>query len=302
MAKGKRQHLVPQQMIRRFANDDGYLFEMLKPKLEIATRKKRPKGIVFRDDYYVDSVSDFDEDLLQRVEQKFALHYPKLVDGPWEGRTWPGDVGAAFVDWVAAMLCRTPLLVAMARAIAARDDPVMKIAIAAAPKMMDNIFRSGWYEEQQDLLSRPGWRWKCLNITVEKNIVITDNPVCHSANIGGKHVVLVPLSKRRILFGGSADAVEGWRGVPVDLINLVLAAWAERQIFAADRETLETLLRNLRGEGEFGPREYCEAARKPLFGLPERSSSTPIPEGVDTSKFWEDLKGSYGQTILPWKK
>ena len=47
---GKDQHIVPQQMIRNFAGDDGKLIEMLKPELVIATRRRAPKGILFGDD------------------------------------------------------------------------------------------------------------------------------------------------------------------------------------------------------------------------------------------------------------
>ena len=59
-ATGRRQHIVPQQMIRNFAGDDGKLVEMVKPEFDIGTRRRAPSGILFRDDYYRDTVSDFD--------------------------------------------------------------------------------------------------------------------------------------------------------------------------------------------------------------------------------------------------
>jgi hypothetical protein len=298
MNRGQDDHIVPQQMIKRFADDNGDLIELIKPELKIGTHKRKPKSILFRENYYKDEFGNLDDELLKKVEQRFAIYYPKLADEPWREDASP-DEGAAFIDWVAALMCRTQLLVVMTRDLT-NDAPLLKMINQLAPKMMDNLFRTLGFCENQDLLTRPGFKWKCLNITIEKNVIITDNPICLSGNLGQGKVVIVPISKRRIIFGGTVQALQPWGQVSVDLINMILGAHAERHIFAADKDTLSILANNLRGEGEFGPDEFCEAARKPLFGLPDRviSACRSNTGKVDTSKAWKALKDSYGASIL----
>lgn len=77
---GRKQHLIPQMMIKRFAGTDGKLVELCKPELKIGTRRRSPRGVLFADDYYRDLTSDFDDDLLLEVEQNFAIHYPPMAD------------------------------------------------------------------------------------------------------------------------------------------------------------------------------------------------------------------------------
>lgn len=49
---GKHQHIVPQQMIKRFTATDGKLVGLYKPRLSIGKRRRSPKGILFKDDFY----------------------------------------------------------------------------------------------------------------------------------------------------------------------------------------------------------------------------------------------------------
>ena len=95
----------------------------------------------------------------------------------------------------------------------------------------------------------------------------------------------MPVSRSRIVFGGSREALDTLSEVNVRAINLFLAAWAEKRIYAANSSTLLDLAKELRGEGTNQDHRWLEAARKPLFGLPERAASTAIPPeavGVDT--------------------
>jgi hypothetical protein len=110
---------------------------------------------------------------------------------------------------------------------------------------------------------------------------------------------MVPLSKKRILFGGSSEMVEKSGGLSIRYINFSLAAWAERHIYAADKQILENVAIDLRGKGNFAcPAVLLEAARKPLFGLPERAAANPVPGDIDLKNFWESLKNSFGPSIL----
>ncbi len=175
---GRRDHIIPQQMIKRFADNNGNLWELIKPELKIGTRPKKPRGILFREDYYKDEVGDLDEEFLKPIENRFQRYYPKLADEPWSEKTYSAEIGSAFIDWVASLMCRTQMLVTMTRNAINKDCPPMfKILNILTPKAIDNLFRTIWFCEHQDFLTRRDFKWKCLNITTDKNIVITDNPI-----------------------------------------------------------------------------------------------------------------------------
>lgn len=114
---------------------------------------------------------------------------------------------------------------------------------------------------------------------------------------------MLPLSKRRILFGGKAETVNECGSLSIRDINFCLAAWAERQIYAADRQTLIEVATDLRGKGIIsGPQEILDTARKPLFGLHERAATNQVPENIDLDNFWKSLKDSFGPSILASEK
>ena len=289
-------------MIRRFTNEQGKLYELYKPTLTLGTRPHSPRGILFRDYYYDDTIKSFDEELLKPIEQKFAAHYTEIADKPFRKNVWSSRAGAAFIGWVASHLCRTSLLVEMNKVLFGQISSLMALAYAKNPQLANNIVRSEMFNQYQDLLSRPQWKWKCRIFPSESksNLVITDNPVCCILGLGnGRRVYMVPLSKKRILFGGLPEMVEKCGGLSVRYINLSLAAWAERHIYAADNHNLENVAIDLRGEGNITcPTVLLEAARKPLFGLPERAAANPVPNGIDLDKFCKSLKDSFGPSIL----
>ena len=230
----------------------------------------------------------------------------EIADKPWCKRTWNGEVGAAFVDWVASQLCRTTLTVEMNKVLIKKGNPLLAIAYEKDPKLADNIIRSGLFEHYQDFLARPLWNWKCKIFPddVKSNLVITDNPVCKVLGFGkAAGALMVPLSKRRVLFGEKKEIVEKCEVLSIRDINFCLAAWTDRNIYAANKDTLEDITKDLRGEGIItGPRELLDAVRKPLFGLPERATTRPVPESIDLDKFWETLKDSFGPSILDPEK
>jgi len=307
MSTGKQNHIVPRMMIRRFAGDDGKLVELYKPTLAIGTRRRAPKGILFRDDeFYRDAQIDWDDELLKKIEDRFARYYPVLAVGNARTLEKNGKAGAALVDWIASMLCRTTWFLAVFNAAwkAQEGDiiaqpPLLRVALSLLPKVTFNIIRDIQFAEYQDLMSRPGWRWLLRSLEGEPKLVITDNPVCFARNADAtRPIVLVPLTKTRILFGGSADDIEECFFWSVSGMNLYLASKADRSIFAADRATLESIVRELTDNGDAGNSEWMEAARKPHFGLPERIRTTPIPESVDTHEFCESMKAAYGESVL----
>ncbi len=298
MPVGSRRHLVPQMMIRRFAGEDGKLSELYKPKLVMGTRRRSPKGILFLEGFYRDHLGDFDDELLTPIEQKFARFYPSLAD---EANPKPlaGKGGAALIDWIAAMLVRTRAHVFISEAVAHKEAGQVSLAYRLAPALMNNIARTHWFSEYQDLLSRPNVRWKIKTYRDDEVVVLSDHPVCQTNGLGvGGQVTIVPLSKRRVLFGGHQDAVDGCN-IPVEYLNTFAAAWAERSIFAADSRALQTVARNLRGEGLVGTPEWCEAARRPFFGFSDRLKDRQPPVELDVSQWWEQIKDSYGESILP---
>lgn len=297
MSSGADQHIVPRQMIKRFAGADGKLIELFKPTLTIGTRRRAPSGILFKENFYLDRFSDFDQELLKTVEQNFGQYYPQIADEE-KPQTLCGDGGAALIDWIAAMLCRTRALVSLSCAIVESEDSQYSVFWKIAPAEMDNLMRTIWFTQCQDILTRSDFCWKIRILPDGQNLVITDHPVCQTSGLNnGGQVTIVPLSKNRLLIGGLRDAVENYGYTTAEQLNLFLAAWAEQFIFAADTDTLENVKKHLEGKGDIVTKEWCEQARKPFGGMAERIKSKKIPSEINISQWWEDMKNSYGKPL-----
>ena len=296
MPTGRNQHLVPQMMIKRFAGNDGKLTELIKPDLAFGFRRRSPKGILFEADFYWDHLSDLDEELFTPIEQKWALIYPSLAeDAHPQGRR--GKEGAAIIDWIASMLVRTRAYVLMAQAVARKDSAFGEQLWESAPALLNNIVRSSWFPELQDILSRPLFRWKIKTYPLDETVVLTDCPVWQTnGSAPDGQVTIVPLSKHRVMFGGSQKAIAHWN-IPADDLNAILAGHAERSIFAGDRATLERVVQRLRGEKGHSP-EWCSSARRPFFGFLDRLKDLKAPGSRELSRWFKQFKDSYGESIL----
>ena len=295
-------HFVPQMMIKRFAGPDGKLIELCKPDLQIGTRRRAPKGILFEDDLYRDNFSDFDEEHLIPIEQKFSQYYPLMADHA-QPQPLCSEGGTAFIEWVAAMLVRTRPYQCLFNTLAEKmcDSIEISAFMQLFPKSFDNLFRLNQFNEYIDLLSRPQFHWKVKTFDNHELVVLTDHPVCQTNGLKtGGQVTIVPLSKNRVMFGGHQEAIEKcncW----IDELNAFLAGWAHRSVFAAERHTLEAIRSILSGENKSFESTWCRNARQPLFGFLDRLGKHTGLRDEELPDFWKDLKASYGESILPWK-
>lgn len=281
-------------MIRRFANDAGQLYALNKTRLGILKRPKSPKSILWRADYYKDPAGDLDGEWLRPIEQRFAKHYPKLADEPWQTTMASQEEGEAFIDWAISQLCRTQLVPSMIRSIMGRADTRHQAMFAASPRLFENLLRVQYFQHTKEVFTCPGWRWKCFQIRTDANLVLTDHPVCNSTETGAYGSVLfVPLSRKRVVFGGSKKALENPMLRCVLAINCFLAAWADQRIYAADTDTLYGVVKELKGHGAIHDAAWLAAARQPHFGLPARAAVTGVPDGVDTQNIFEEMKRRY---------
>jgi hypothetical protein len=291
MQTGPKQHIVPQQMIRRFANERGQLRAMRKPSFAVLGRPKGPKGILWKENYYKDTSGDLDADWLTAIEQRFAKYYAALADEPWRRGTAPKEEGEAFVDWTISQLCRTELIPKATESLMLNKPSLLQAAYVMDPTLFHNTVRPQLFEHLKEVYTLPGWRWNCFIISTDANLVLTDHPVCSTAsNTWLGHVVFVPLSKKRIIFGGGGKSLERVTGLSVLKMNCILASWAEEWIYAAADATLLEVARELKGEGAVTDKVWLEAARKPLFGRTERAAISPAP---DSSDVFDKMKRHY---------
>lgn len=182
------------------------------------------------------------------------------------------------------------------------DDKAMATVFKAFPGLFRNYVRLTQFNEYQDILSRPGFKWKVLTYPEGADLVLTDHPVCQtSGHHPGGQVTIVPVSRRRVFFGGSQQAVNNCN-FPVHELNAFLAGWAYRSVFAAERGALDEVVEILSGKYEMWRKEWCDRARLPCFGLEERSKTYSVSPDEITKDWWNGFKDSYGETILPWKR
>lgn len=290
-------HIVPRMMIKRFAGVDGKLAELRKDQLTIPHGRVTPKRILCCDDYYADLIGDFDDELLKESEQRFALYYPMMADDSPAGAL-RGHGGSAFCQWVAAMLVRTSMLAILGTtfALSKRDETSVIWAVLATEFV--SLARTVRYNELLDLVSRPDYKWK-MRIFSDANVVLTDNPVCQTngKEFGGQ-VIIVPLSKSRVLIGGRPDAIESICCLSLSELNVLLAGYAENVIYCDDQRTLRFIRLNLTDQGDVRSVEWRLAARQPFFGIANRITQQVRDGFQSPDGWWEAEKDSYGPSVL----
>ena len=135
-----------------------------------------------------------------------------------------------------------------------------------------NIARNLQFDYYQDLISRPQFKWKVQTYPEDECLVITDYPVFQV--LGDKPVVIVPLTKHRVLIGGNAKNLNGWQ-LSIDRMNLVLAAYANRSVFCAEKAVLEVIAHDLRGNNPDLNPAWCGDARLPFCVTVHRPLHSP---------------------------
>lgn len=301
MRSGRRRHYVPQMMIRAFADSDGALHELIKSRLALGTRVRRPKKILYADDMYIDSAVDLDEELFKPIEQRFQQVYPILASGDAKDYPQHSDAGYAFIEWIASMMCRMPGHELQLREILGKSEPTDEHAIAArvlqevAPQLLANMIRVAEYERIKDLLCRPRWKWAMKTWSEPVSIVLTDMPVCYVRTSEESQLVIIcPISSRRVLFGGLEQDIDKCRNWDSRLVNVFLAGWAVRHIFSRDRRALHEIIEDLSGKGIVVDQNWCAGARRPLLGMLDRIKSQPSPSEDQVNELDERMKEAFG--------
>lgn len=267
-------------MIRRFSNDRGKLFALNKSNLRILAREYSPRGILWKENYYKDIENDLDSEWLTPIEQRFAKHYPKLADHPWVNKQASSEEGEAFIDWTISQMCRTRFVEEAMKRSLEQSDPLLQLMYKLRPKLFQNEIRRNFFERLKEVYTQPGWKWKAFLLTADVEFVLTDHPVCTTAkNTELGHVILVPLSRKRLIFGGGRESLRKVEHLGVSAINIFLAAWAEKWIYASRRQTLELIVTELLGYGHNNDQAWLNRATKPLFGILKQDISND-PEDI----------------------
>ena len=272
MSPGPKQHIVPVQMIRRFANSDGRLFCLKKVNLEIPDRVhgNLPRKILYRRHYYEGGVSDLDEEWIKPREDAFANLYPTLADEKAEPKKLNSEEGRVFIEWVTSLQYRSELVREAVDATNSTAYMKQRTGVTIGANDLANIERRMLAEESESLYNSPGWVWTLKVLNMERSMVLSDQPVCHTmVNDPIGPAVFVPLSKTRLIVGSTREGLEKLKQVSVDQVNLFMASWSNKLIYADSVGVLETVAEHLRGADE--------RARLPFYGVIERMRTQPVP-------------------------
>lgn len=303
MTSGRRQHIVPQMMIRRFAADDGKLIELLKPSLRIATRRRSPRGILFEGGIYSSGKVDLDADLFQVVEKQFACVYPRLARGDASAVASGSRAAAALVHWIASMLCRTRAQSDVLKSIIeagrlpARSTATAMSLLAQHPADLIGRMRVEMFKSYVDLLTRPRWEWGVRVDPGPSELVLTDTPVLLLPVPGGQALaVVLPLSKHGIVIGALGCDWHIVEQLTTDDLNLMLGAHANRSVFAGDAATLEAVRRGLLRPSSHVRWPVDSHSTLPLNGLLERLRAGCVPNDSE-EPVWDRMKDEYGPSL-----
>lgn len=285
MSNGRRRHIVPVQMIRRFANADGRLFCLNKATLCIPDRAigNDPRTILYKPNYYRDEFGDLDRNWIQPIEAAFADCYQSLIAASAEDRDLNPTEQAAVIQWIACLQCRTELFPESMDTLKASEHMRRRSRVDWSTAAIANRQRRGFAQDYERLYTSTGWYWKMATLREGRSLILTDHPVCHTPEQEPHGmVVFVPLSKTQILIGGGRTALQQIRAMGVEQVNLFLAAWANRLIYAESVPTLERVAIQLRAAGE--------PATLPFFGLIQRMETSRPPPGFARGGVFDNIR------------
>jgi len=285
MSNGRRRHIVPVQMIRRFANADGRLFCLNKTTLCIPDRTigNDPRTILYKPNYYRDEAGDLDGTWIQPIEAAFADSYHSLVAASAGDRDLNPTERAAVIQWIACLQCRTELFQESMDTLKASEHMRRRSGAEMSTAAIANRLRRDFAQDYERLYTSTGWYWKMDTFREGRSLILTDHPVCHTTEQEPHGtVVFVPLSKTQILVGGGSTALQQIQAMGVEQVNLFLAAWANRLIYAESVPTLERVAVQLRAAGE--------PATLPFFGLIQRMETSPPPAGFAQGGVLENIR------------
>lgn len=287
MSSGSKQHIVPVQMIRRFTNKDGLLFCLKKENLEIPDRVhgNLPRDILYRRHYYKGREIDFDEEWIKPREDSFAKLYPKIADDEAKPIQLNSEESKIFIEWIVSLQCRSELYLEFIEARNIIKNFKQRYGVSIPATDMANLQRHLISKDYESLYTSAGWSWRLKVLKEECSMVLSDCPVCHSSlnDVVGP-MILVPMSKTRLMVGGTAAALKKLEGATVDQVNLFIASWANKLIYGDSVEVLETVAEQLQQSGK--------PARLPFRGVVERMRTEPVPRipGAEDGSVFDYLK------------
>lgn|GEM_PF-3506575 len=284
---GKRRHLIPQQMIRRFVDGSGMLYCLDKSSGKILPKPKPPKSILYREDYYKGQFGDFDLELLGPIENRFGKHFDKLVEACVEHRTLPNKPSEAFVEWILALTVRTEYFERIFEKLVLDQEvepPFDQVSLR--PDILNDL-RAELFDHQKELFTSPRFCWQSITIT-QSSFVLTDHPLLTQASEDGtKLFICVPLTSKVMVIGGHPEALASPPMKNVAETNLNLTAHAGRYVYSGTRAELELLQRAIWGD-DGRPLPGMDQVTKPYGG---KLDQIPPDSGQD---HWETWKRELG--------
>lgn len=262
-------HIIPQQMIRRFADAEGLLLEFRKPELTLGTRGRRPKGILFAKKYYTDCLGSIDRDWLTRVENDFGRFYGWFIEQNGRVVLEPKQSGL-LLEWGLSLLVRGRFF---ERVVASLKPPSTPFARASLNNQRYVVMRELF--EGFRRLGEVGWVFQYP----DRNLVLSDTPVLLHREHGDFSLVL-PLSRNHLCVFGVPETHDHWNQCDATDVNCLFFGWAERVVYCADASELERIQARVTIPSDAINPAWQAAAVQPFLGLSSRLNPPQPPPQV----------------------
>jgi hypothetical protein len=259
----KRDHVVPQQHLKRFCNSDKAVWSLSKPDLRIGSKPHTPKSICYEAEYYTDAIGrDFDEEYLKPIEDEFGRQSALLQEQPEE------DLNLIW-RWFISMLARSRFA-----------EQIINQTVSKA-EYRSSIKKSRFLIVDQFL--RLFREWDCFlnvfEVDGSEPLVTTDSPICmHTFRCSNPPIFLMPLSGNRLFVSGPKKFRDPISEILTCDVNLLMFAWCEKYTYSSSRDLLSRIKNQVSDpHPEFNP-AWFGLARLPFFGVPESGEPPrPIP-------------------------
>ncbi|QYK47108.1 MAG: DUF4238 domain-containing protein [Phycisphaeraceae bacterium] len=300
MGTNVEQHFVPQQLIRRFANEHGRLYCLRKDTLEITNRDhgNLPHDILKRKHYYKGLSRDADDIWLKPIETAFGKAYRTYAD--MDATSLNKEISrdsTLLRDWALSLYCRTEQVPAITIASLDTMEDIDRDIYAIDRTGFINEVRYRLYQRYRHICSGRRWRWQCVDISRKHDncFVLTDHPVCatgHETEWG--FLLFVPITKRRLIVGGDDEGLIALScDFSVSVMNSFSAACANRLIYSSTTAELEDIASTLMGKKTPKGYSLIDASRQPFFGANRITEYTQ--HAVRTRDIFSEMASRYWQ-------
>jgi len=247
MARGWRDHFVPQLLIRRFTNEQGRVFCFDKKTRRVPDRihGNKPRDVLHKPKYYLDQLGDLDAEFYKPIEDEFGPHLSALLEDVHQALSRPG-LTSVLNAWVASQASRTQFAERLLEVYGLRFGREDMLDDLRNRRGLLRDLRMDLFECALHRLDRSQWRFYRADKDERREFVLSDEAVVETPPAWATgRMFIVPLSPTAMVAAGDDRGHAALRDPERNILPLglngVAMSYAYRFVYSRRLLELDTL-------------------------------------------------------------